>query len=619
MASTKIGAMRVDIGADSAQFDKAISDVQRNLTKVGAKFEAIGAKTADWGKKLSVGLTLPIAGLAAAAVQGAQSQAAAMAQVDAAIASMGNQAKLSSAELSNFADQLELKSLFDADEILKSSTANLLTFGNIAGDTFKQAQQAAVDLASRMGGDLQGATLMVGKALNDPVKGLTALSRAGIQFTEQQKAQIKAMQEGGNIAGAQAIMLGELNKQFGGAAEAAAKADPMREVMVKLGQAGDVIGEKLLPIIPVLTDAVGKALDAFTGLSPEMQQVVVIGGGIAAALGPALLAIGGLATGVGKASRLLTSLAPVILTVVKAMSAFALTPVGAVITGIAVAVGAVYLAWKNWDKITAIVSNLYNGVKTWIVDKLGAVWTWLEGKLKAVGGWFFNLYDAVVGHSYIPDMVDEIGEHMRRLQHEMIDPAEKSTKTTAEKFRDMATKISGIMDSLYPETAALRTELENLAALEADPKTPLPALLRQRQRVADTAEASRLEQIGGTLEQAPGALDDAWAGVTSTAQIIGDQMQADQEMQNRFRDNFRMAFSDGIHAALNGDLKGLFKSWIADTAARGLQTAIDSLGNALLRLFSGASGGGGGGGLFGSVLSLGATFAAGGSSRIEMA
>ncbi|UZW55948.1 hypothetical protein NUH86_03910 [Sphingobium sp. JS3065] len=618
MASTKIGAMRIDIGADSAQFDKAMTDVQRNLAKVGGKFEAIGSKTADWGKKITAGITLPIAGLAVAAVQGAQSQAAAMAQVEAAITSMGNQAKLSGDALSSFADQLELKSLFDADEILKSSTANLLTFGNIAGDTFLKAQQAAVDLATRMGGDLQGATIMVGKALNDPVKGLTALSRAGIQFTEQQKAQIKAMQEGGNIAGAQAIMLGELNKQFGGAAEAAAKADPMREVMVKLGQAGDVIGEKLVPIIPVVTEAIGKALDAFTALSPEMQQTVVIGGGIAAAFGPALLAIGGLATGVGKAIPLLSSLAPVILTVVKAMAAFALTPVGAVITGIAVAVGAVYLAWKNWDKITAIAANLYNGVKTWIVDKLGAVWTWLDGKLKAVGQWFFNLYDAVVGHSYIPDMVDEIGDHMRRLQHEMVDPAEKTTKTTAEKFRDMAGEISGIMDGLYPETAALRGELEKLAVLESDRKTPLPALMRQRQIVADAADRSRQEQLGGTLEKSPGALDDAWASVQRTTQGIGDQMQVDQEMQDRFRDNFRGAFSDGIHAALNGDLKGLFKSWIADTAARGLQTAIDSIGNALARMFSGG-GGGGSGGILGGLLRMGGTFAGGGASRIELA
>ena len=32
---------------------------------------------------------------------------------------------------------------------------------------------------------------MLGKALNDPVKGITALGRAGVTFTDEQKKQIK--------------------------------------------------------------------------------------------------------------------------------------------------------------------------------------------------------------------------------------------------------------------------------------------------------------------------------------------------------------------------------------------------------------------------------------------
>lgn len=621
MASTKIGAMRIDIGADSAQFDKAMSDVQRNLAKVGAKFEAIGAKTADWGKKLSIGLTLPIAGIAAAAIDGARAQAAAMSQVDAAIKSMGNQAGLSSEQLAKFADKLEMNSLVDADEILVKSTANLLTFGNIAGETFLKAQQAAVDMAARMGSDVQSATIMIGKALNDPAKGLSALSKAGIQFTDSQKETIKSLQKGGDVAGAQAIMLAELNKQFGGAAAAAAKADPMRQVMVKLGQAGDAIGEKLLPILPNLTNAVVGVLDAFTSLSPEMQKTVVIGGGIAAAFGPALIAIGSLTMGVGKVLPLMVSWGPVIWTVTKAMAAMALTPVGAVITGIAVAVGAVYLAWKNWDKITAIMSSLYSGVKSWLADKLGAVLDWVGKKVTALVQPFKYLWDQVVGHSWVPDLVDGIQAEFARLDKVMVDPTTKATQTAGDKFKAMAERVSGIMDSLFPEARALRTELEALAALEADTSlsgdVKIVALSRQRQRVTEARTRATDEQYPA-IQPLPGALDDAWNVATGEAKRLGDGMMMGMEAKTRFRDDFRLAFSDGIHAALDGNLKGLFKSWIADTAARGLQSAIDAVGNALGGLLSGGSKGGGGG-FFGSILKVGGTHGGGGSSRIVMA
>lgn len=121
--------------------------------------------------------------------------------------------------------------------ILKDVTANLLTSGNVAGPVFDRAQKAILDLSARLGGDLQSATLMVGKALNDPVKGLSALRRTGIQFTKQQEDQIKAMAAVGDTAGAHAIMLAELKKQFGGAAQAAAEADvwtPLKTALMDL-------------------------------------------------------------------------------------------------------------------------------------------------------------------------------------------------------------------------------------------------------------------------------------------------------------------------------------------------------------------------------------------------
>ena len=103
------------------------------------------------------------------------------------------------------------------------ATAVMLTFTNIGKDIFPRATGATLDLATKFKMELQPATVMVGKALNDPIKGVTALGKAGVTFSEKQKAMIKALVETGDVAGAQMIILKELETQVGGSAEAAGK------------------------------------------------------------------------------------------------------------------------------------------------------------------------------------------------------------------------------------------------------------------------------------------------------------------------------------------------------------------------------------------------------------
>lgn len=548
-----LGYLRYVLGFDNLEFQEGLADsdkrmkvAQKSLQKTADKLKTIGAA-------LSVGVSGPLIAFAAQAVQGAKDQAAAVAQVDAAIKSMGNAAGLSSDQLAKFADQLEMNSLVDADEILRKSTANLLTFGNIAGESFLKAQQAAVDMAARMGTDVQSASIMVGKALNDPIKGLTALSKAGIQFTDQQKTQIKTMQEAGNIAGAQAIMLGELNRQFGGAAEAAAKAEPMRQVMVKLGQAGDAIGEKLLPLIPVLAESVGSMLDGFTSLSPETQKWVVIIGALATGIGPVVLGMAGLVSG-------FSALLPVITTVAGFMTATlipnlallvtALAPILVPLAAVAAAVGAVYLAWKNWDAITGFVQRLYQSVKTWVLDKLNAVWAGVKAKIDAVKGWFFGLYDAVVGHSYIPDMVDEIGQNMARLDALMVDPAQKATQKAGDAFRAMAQRVGGIIDELFPKAAQLREEMARLIDLQNDKSLSndvrQAAIDKQIGRVLSARDAATAEASPalGNIEPVAGLLEDAYAGVAKAGADAAKRIGA-------ANDNAGQSFVDMANTSLN--------------------------------------------------------------------
>jgi hypothetical protein len=151
-----------------------------------------------------------------------------MAQTNAVLKSTQGAAKVTAKEITALSGALMKKTGID-DEAIQSGQNLLLTFTKVrnevgrGNDIFDQATVLMTDLSVAMGKDLSSSALLVGKALNDPIKGVSALSRAGVQFTADQKEQIKTMVESGNVMGAQKMILKELETQFGGSADAAGK------------------------------------------------------------------------------------------------------------------------------------------------------------------------------------------------------------------------------------------------------------------------------------------------------------------------------------------------------------------------------------------------------------
>ena len=184
------------------------------------------------------------------------------------IATMGNAAGRSADQVVDLASRLSDAagmSLFGDDQIQQSENL-LLTFGNIKGETFDLATALTVDLAQALGGAPADQAMMLGKALNDPIKGISALGKAGLTFSEEQKAAIAAMVETGDVAGAQAVIIKELNAQVGGQAQAAAKAaGGMVQFQAGLGETFETIGAELLPVL----DELGAWL-----ASPEVQEAL---------------------------------------------------------------------------------------------------------------------------------------------------------------------------------------------------------------------------------------------------------------------------------------------------------------------------------------------------------
>jgi hypothetical protein len=191
----------------------------------------------------------------AVGVGDAQEARALYASTEQTITSMGNAAGRSADQVvdlaSNLSDAAGM-SLFGDDQIQQSENL-LLTFGNIKGETFDLATALTTDLAQALGGAPADQAMMLGKALNDPIHGMTALGKAGLTFSEEQKAAITAMQESGDMAGAQAIIIAELNKQVGGQAQAAAQAaGGMVQFKAQLGEIAETVGASLLPILDSL-------------------------------------------------------------------------------------------------------------------------------------------------------------------------------------------------------------------------------------------------------------------------------------------------------------------------------------------------------------------------------
>ena len=189
-------------------------------------------------------------------------QAKAEAQVQSALLSTGMAAGRTFKEISEAATALQGKTLFGDEEVLRAQSL-LLTFTNIKGAVFDDAMPAIADLAARTGTDLSSAVQQVGRALNEPAEGFASLRRQGIQFSTEQEESIKRLVQEGDIQAAQYVMLTELQKQFGGSAEAAAKSGlgPLKQLSNLWGDFREIIGRFTLnlvnSLVPALKSVVG--------------------------------------------------------------------------------------------------------------------------------------------------------------------------------------------------------------------------------------------------------------------------------------------------------------------------------------------------------------------------
>jgi hypothetical protein len=300
---------------------------------------------------------------------------AGQAQLAAGIKSTGNAANVSVKGLEGLASSIQDYS-GQTDDSIVASEKMLLTFTNVknevgkGNDIFNQATKATADMAARMGGEASTYAVQLGKALNDPIKGLSSLSRIGVAFTAGQKKQITALTESGQTMKAQKIILKELNTEFGGSAKAAGDTLPGQLARAKRSfeDISQSLVTSLMPVITALVDILTKyvlpAFAALMGFITEHQAVFgILAGGI-------LLVVGAVkAWNIAQAILNSTMLA---------------SPWFWVVLAIVALVAALVLAYKKVKIFRQIVDAVFHAVAAvvrWAVDFIKKHWALLLGIL----------------------------------------------------------------------------------------------------------------------------------------------------------------------------------------------------------------------------------------------
>jgi hypothetical protein len=269
------------------------------------------------------------------------------------------------------------------DELIMGAQAILATFHSLTGPTAKQADlfnratAAAADLAAAGFGDLNSNAVQLGKALEDPTKGMTALAKSGVTFTAAQKEQIKNMQKTGDLLGAQKVVMAAVEGQVKGTA--AATATGSAKMAVAWGNLQESIGTAFLPAVNAIMPAFARLFDFIGANSSWLVPIVVAIGSFAAAMVVVGKAISLFKTALAGAKIAVAGFRLVWLAL---NSTFLASPIGLIIVGIVALVAVIVLIATKTTWFQTIFRAMTNAVMAGWNAILGAgkaVWNWIKG------------------------------------------------------------------------------------------------------------------------------------------------------------------------------------------------------------------------------------------------
>lgn len=464
------------------------------------------------------------------------------AQLEAGIKSTGNVASLSVASLKEHASALESISAVD-DNLIMQSQAVFQTFTNVrnvvgeGNDIFNQASAAALDLSTKMQGDLQGATVQLGKALNDPIKGITALTRVGVVFTASQKEQIKALMESGDVMGAQKIILAEMNTEFGGAAKAAGDTfagavfrakDKLEDfgrsiviglqpILLKIGKTlGDIINKYILPFIKFLdknkeaiatfVTVIGTAIVAFKiykGIiiaTQTVQELYIV----------ALALLKGAKLGDIVATNAQTA------AMLRLNGVIKMNPYAKIVIAIALVAAAFVAAWKNSETFRAIVVKGIQIVLNGIGYLVGGIAKLIGAFAKIPGmGWAKGIAD---GAAKAANDIRKVSDGLDSLVKKEVkyDPL-GGVKTKGTEGSAAAPKGGLTAEQIRNAKAAAKARAKEIAKTQEDATKAASAALKQQ------------------AKDLLGAINDAEDNYAKQNKVISEAQDKGLELKEEYR------------------------------------------------------------------------------------
>lgn len=398
----------------------------------------------------------------------------------AVLKSTGNAAGLTAKEIGAYASSLQSATNF-GDEVTLGAAAVLATFKEIKGDTFKQALASAQDLSTVMGQDLKSSVTQLGKALNDPIKGITALSRVGVSFTAQQKEQISVMTEAGDLAGAQALILKELQSEFGGAA--AAIVDPWTQLKNSLGDLSEEIGRLLLPAIGGLS----------SGLRVVVETLQKTPGTIVAVIAAIGLYIGSLRAAATAQAIVLALQGP------RGWAVLAAS------LGVAALAG--YELQRSFDAVassgnaaTQAIAGVGSGVKDWRDE-----WSAASGEFDKIDG----LLDRIAQLSFVrqaqPDLGNALAGPVLQGLQDIASVSTTSSQSQVEMLYDRLYRVKSLAAELGPTvteslSSAIERQLGQISGIDKAIASAESHLAEMQGR-GDELQLQKLQEAGATDSQ----------------------------------------------------------------------------------------------------------------------
>jgi hypothetical protein len=489
LETAKIAAQMQQLTGDFANFGKTVEKQGGFLEKF--KATAAGVFT---GNLMTQGL-MAIQGAIGGAIKDAQEYEVLLNKTAAVIKSTGNAAGISAEGLRQHASALEKISAVDENMILNGENviATFTNIRNVAGegnDIFNQTTTAALDLSVALGQDMQSSAIQLGKALNDPIKGVTALQRVGVTFDAQQKESIKTMVEAGNVMGAQKIILAEMSKEFGGAAAAAG--DTFAGAVSRAKDKAQDFGRDLVTNLQPILLSIGKTIGdlytkylapLFSWLGKNKEAVATF----VAIIGTAVLAFKiykGILIATAAAQELYVvalalmkgaKLADVVATEAQTGAMVLLNavmnanPIALVVAAVALlAAGFVYL-WNKSDGFRAAMIKVFQVLVNGAGYIVGAIGKLLElaSKIPGIGGKFKNISTAV---NDAANDVRKFSDNLDKLQNAKISIPGFGGKKEDKNDEGGATAPGGgkTAEQIKAEKAAAKQRVKDIEAANKD-------------------------------------------------------------------------------------------------------------------------------------------------------